>query len=315
MTDPQPQSARRRGEPWAVVSVLGYASANIFDRLGVAHADPLIGPFLRGLPSLLLGIFLVARNHTLDQLRPSSPRYIGRRAILAFILAGVVSTLGLFLYYFAMRVGGVTVTVPIQDTYVIWGTLIAWRFLRERIPRFAVAGVLLIVVGLATLSLGQSRGHPASPLWYWAVPLAFVTAFSYGISGVAWRDGQLRGAHQSIAIFLQFTSSVIVGLVGWLALGQGPARLDTNWHSILALLTSGVLSGVFAVYCLFTAFRLMAVARVSAFSSLTPLVATLLAHLFLHEYLNVLVFGGVALVSVGVLLTQVFRPAEERQAT
>jgi len=316
MADPQHQSARRRGELWAIGSVLGYASANIFDRLGVtvSHADPLIGPFLRGLPSLLLGIFLVARNHTLDQLRPGSPRYIGRRAILDFVLAGVVSTLGLFLYYFAMQVGGVTVTVPVQDTYVIWGTIIAWRFLGERIPRFAVVGVLLIVGGLVTLSWGQSRGHPTSPLWYWAVPLAFVTAFSYGISGVAWRDGQLRGAHQSTAIFLQFTSSVLVGLVGWLGLAQGPAMLDTNWHSISALLASGVLSGIFAVYCLFTAFRLMAVARVSAFSSLTPLVATLFAHFFLHEYLNALVFGGVALVSIGVLLTQVFRPAEEKQA-
>ena len=90
--------------------------------------------------------------------------------------------------------------------------------------------------------------------------------------------------------------------------------LDTNWRSISALLASGVLSGIFAVYCLFTAFRLMAVARVAAFSSLTPLVATLLAHFFLHEYLNGLVLGGVALVSVGVLFTQVFRPADEKQA-
>ena len=314
MAGPQNQIARR-GEPWAVGSVLGYASANAFDRLGVTNADPLIGPFLRGLPSLFLGVYLVWRHHSLDQLRPNSPRYIGRRAILTFILAGIVSTLGLFLYYFAMRVGGVTVTVPVQDTYVIWGTLIAWRFLHERIPRFAVLGVLLIVGGLVTLSWGQSRGHPASPLWYWAVPLAFVTAFTYGVSGVAWRDGQLRGAHQSTAILLQFTSSVLVGLAGWLALARGPAMPETNWHAIMALLASGVLSGIFAVSCLFTAFRLMAVARVSAFSALTPLVATLFAHFFLHEYLNGLVFGGVALVSIGVLLTQVFRPAEERQAT
>ncbi|HXX24531.1 MAG TPA: DMT family transporter [Terriglobia bacterium] len=310
----RPQDTRRRGEPWAAGSVLGYASANVFDRLGVIHADPLIGPVLRGLPSLFLGVFLVWRHHTLDQLRPASPRYIGRRAILCLILAGIVSTLGLFLFYFAMLVGGVTVTIPVQDTYVIWGTLIAWRFLHERIPRFAVAGVVLIFLGLVVLSWGQSKGHPVSPLWYWAVPLAFCTAFSYGISGVLWRDGQLRGAHQSTAIFLQFSTSVLVGLAGWVALARGPALLDANWNSILALLASGVLSGVFAVYCLFTAFRLMAVARVSAFSSLTPLLATLFAHFFLHEYLSGVVFGGVVLVSIGVLLTQVFRPAEEKQA-
>ena len=314
MVDTPRRDSRRRGEPWAAGSVLGYASANIFDRLGVIDADPLIGPFLRGLPSLLLGVFLVWKHHTLDQLRPASSRYIGRRAILSFIWAGIISTLGLFLYYFAIRVGGVTVTIPVQETYVIWGTLIAWHFLGERIPRYAVVGVLLIFVGLVTLSWGQFRGHPVSPLWYWAIPLAFCTALTYGISGVLWRDGQLRGAHQSTAIFLQFATSVLVGLVGLIALGRGPALLGISRHSLLALLASGVLSGILAIYCLFTALRLMAVARVYAFSSLTPLVATLFAHFFLHEYLNGLVFGGVVLVSIGVILTQVFRPSEERQA-
>jgi len=314
MADPQHENGRRRGEPWAMGVVLGYASANIFDRLGVTHDTPLIGPFLRGLPSLLLGIFLVWRHHTLNQLRPSSAQYIGRRAILSFIWAGVLSTLGLFLYYFAIRIGGVTVTVPVQETYVIWGTLIAWWFLHERIPRFAVVGVILIFGGLVALSWGQAKGHPASPLWYWAIPLALFTALSYGVSGVLWRDGQLRGAHQSTAILLQFLTSELVGLAGLILLGRGPTLLATSWHSLLALLTSGVLSGILAIYCMFTALRLMAVARVYAFSSLTPLVATLFAHLFLHEYLNVLVFGGVVLVSIGVLLTQVFRPAEEKQA-
>jgi len=314
MADASSRNARRRGEPWAAGSVLGYASANVFDRLGVIHADPLIGPFLRGLPSLFLGVVLVWRHHTLDQLRPASPRYIGRRAILSFIWAGILSTLGLFLYYFAIRVGGITVTIPVQETYVIWGTVIAWYFLGERIPRYAVVGVLLIFAGLVTLSWGQSHGHPASPLWYWAIPLAFFTALSYGISGVLWRDGQLRGAHQSTAIFLQFVTSELVALAGLILLGRGPTLLHTSWHSLLTLLTSGVLSGVFAIYCMFTALRLMAVARVYAFSSLTPLVATLFAHFFLHEYLNGLVFGGVMLVSIGVLLTQVFRPADERQA-
>jgi drug/metabolite transporter (DMT)-like permease len=177
-----------------------------------------------------------------------------------------------------------------------------------------VVGVLMIFGGLVTLSWGQTKGHPASPLWYWAIPLAFCTALSYGVSGVLWRDGQLRGAHQSTAILLQFVTSVLVGLVGLITLGRGPTLLNTSWHALSALLTSGVLSGILAIYCMFTALRLMAVARVYAFSSLTPLVATLFAHFFLHEDLNGLVFGGVILVTIGVLLTQVFRPAEERQA-
>ena len=305
---------RRRGEPWALGTVLGYASASIFDRLGVETADPLIGPVLRGLPSLLLGIILVLRHHTFGQMRPSSPRYIGRRAILVFVGAGIISTLGLFLYYFAIRLGGVIITIPAVETYVIWGTFIAWFSLHERIHRHAILGVGFIFAGLVALSLGQWAGHPISPGWYWAIPLAFTTALTYGISGVLWRDGQLRGAHQSTAIFLQFSTSVIVGLGGLLLIAPRLVFHKAAWGGWEELLVSGVLSGVFAIYCMFTALRLMAVARVYAFSSLQPLVATLFAHFFLHEFLNGLMLMGIVLVSIGVILTQVFRPKDERQA-
>ncbi len=305
---------RRRGEPWALGSVLGYASANIFDRAAVVQADPLIGPVLRGLPSLALGIVLVWKHRTLNQLRPSSPQYIGLRPILAFVAAGVISTCGLFLYYLAMSFGGVTITVPVQETYVIWGTLIAWVFLHERIHRYALGGVVLIFVGLVGLSFGQYRGHPISAHWYWAIPLGFTTALTYGISGVLWRDGQLRGAHQSVAIFLQFVTSVAVGFAGLVVAGRLPILQTATWRALVALLASGVLSGVLAIYCMFTALRLMAVARVYAFSSLTPLVATLFAHFVLREFLNGLMLVGIVLVSIGVILTQIFRPKDERQA-
>jgi drug/metabolite transporter (DMT)-like permease len=58
----------------------------------------------------------------------------------------------------------------------------------------------------------------------------------------------------------------------------------------------------------------MSVARVYAFSALTPLVAALFAFVFLAEYLSFLVLAGILLVSAGVALTQIFRPKEERQA-
>jgi drug/metabolite transporter (DMT)-like permease len=178
----------------------------------------------------------------------------------------------------------------------------------------ALVGIGLIAVGLALLSVGQWRGQPISPSWYWAVPLALFTALTYGISGVLWRDGQLRGAHQSVAILLQFTTSLAVAALGLVAFGHWALIRTTAWRDVLALLASGVLSGVVGVYCMFAALRLMAVARVYAYSSLTPLVAALLAHFFLREYLNFMMLAGVLVVSLGVALTQIFRPSEERQA-
>jgi drug/metabolite transporter (DMT)-like permease len=307
-------AARQRGEPWALGAVLGYAAANVFDRMAVVHADPLIGPLLRGLPSLLLGVFLVWRNGTLDQLRPGSARYVGRRAILPFLVGGVLSTMGLFVYYFAIRVGGVVITIPVLETYVIWGTLVAWFFLGERIRARALVGVGLIALGLVALAVGQRGGQSISPLWYWAIPLALFTAVTYGISGVLWRDGQLRGAHQSTAILSHSLTSMTVALIGLAALVRWSALAATSGRDVAALLTSGVLSGVVGIYSMFIALRRMTVARVYALRALTPLVAALFAHFFLHEYLNAAMLAGVLLVSFGVALTQIYRPGEERQA-
>ena len=60
--------------------------------------------------------------------------------------------------------------------------------------------------------------------------------------------------------------------------------------------------------------RLFSARELAAGSHVQGFLKDFAAHFFLHEYLNGLVFGGVMLVSIGVILTQVFRPAEERQA-
>jgi drug/metabolite transporter (DMT)-like permease len=314
METTQTKNAPRRGEPWAMVALMGYASAEILDRLAVKNIDPIVGPLLRGLPSLVLGIVLVWKNRTLGQLQQRSAQYIGNRAVSSLILAGIISTIGLFAYYFAMQLGGVVVTVPMLQTYAIWGTLIAWFFLGERIHVVALGGIGLLGVGLGFISWGQMRGQPASPFWYWAIPLALFAALTYGISGVLWRDAQLRGAHQSTAILLQFLASECVALVGLAIMGKTGLILSTAAQNLLTLLASGVLSGIIAIYCLFTALRLMAVARVYAFTSVNPLVAALFAHFFLHEHLNGLILTGILLVCVGITLTQVFRPKDEKQA-
>jgi drug/metabolite transporter (DMT)-like permease len=210
--------------------------------------------------------------------------------------------------------GGVTITIPVLQTYGLWGALVAWFLLDERVGRMVVLGLGLIALGLAALALGQHQGQPASPLWYWAIPLALFAALTYGLSGVLWRHGQLRGAHQSTAILVQFLASIAVALAGLAVSGRLFLMGTTPGRDLAALLASGILSGIVGVYGLFMALRLMTVARVFAYSALTPLVATLGAHFLLREDLNLLMLLGVCLTSAGVALTQIFRPAEEAQA-
>ena len=303
-----------RGELWALGMVLGYASVYIFDRIAVIHSDPLVGPFLRTLPSLALGIFLVWKNGTLDQLRRASPRYIGRQAIMRFVWAGLLSTFGLFLYYVAISLGGVVLTAPLVASYVIWGALFAWPLLGERLNGAAWGSIGVLVAGLVALAIGESHGQTMPSHWFWAIPLGAITAVTYGVSGVFWRDGQLRGAHQSTAILLQFATTITAAFVGLAAFGRLSVLFQTPWRDVAALLASGILSGIVGVYCYFMALRRMSVARVYAFAGLQPLLATLGAYFLLREFLSPLILGGILAISVGVTLVQVFRPASERQA-
>ncbi len=308
---PKPWSLSSFGELWALGGVVGYAGASVVERAAVVSADPLIGPLIRGLPSLALGILLLFARRTYRQLLPGSESYLGWRAMIVFIIPGVLSTIGLFAYYFALRLGGVAITVPVQQSFIVWGAIASWLYLGERFHRKAVMGVGILVLGLLVLTFGQMRGAPLSSRWYMAIPLALFTAISYGISGVFWRDGQLRGADQSTGIFLQFIASEITALIGLLWFGRFQALLETSPHDLGALFVGGILSGIVGIYGLFTSLKLMSVTRVYALFSLQPLVASVVAYFILKEYLNVQMMIGILLVCVGVAFVQVFKPVEE----
>jgi drug/metabolite transporter (DMT)-like permease len=306
----KPGKLTQVGELWALGGVLGFAVANVIEGDAMRQADPWIGPLIRGLPSLVMGLVLLFIRKTYRQLQPRSGQYIGHWAVAAFVIPGVLSTVGLFAYFFALQVGGVTITVPVQQSYIIWGAVASWLYLGERFTRIGLLGVGVLVAGLVVLVLGQLQGTPVSGNWFLALPLALFTAISWGVSGVFLRDGQLRGADQSTGIVLHFIASEIVALIGLMVFSRWGSVLETSAHVLGALVAGGVLSGIIGIYCLFTSLKLLSVTRAYALNSLTPLMAALLAYLFLKERLNWPMLLGIVMVCVGVALVQIFKPAE-----
>ena len=179
---------------WALGLVVGYASANIFDKLAVDQAVDqrigLLGPLLRGSPSLALGIFLVAKNRTLGEMIPGSPQYVGRRAILSFVGAGVLSTLGLFAYYLAVKIGRRDRDYAGAGNLRHLGHSDRLVFSGRALPRLCPRRYLLIFLGLLLLSFGEFRaagmltGRGMSSYWYWEDFASLFTALTYGVFGV-----------------------------------------------------------------------------------------------------------------------------------
>jgi drug/metabolite transporter (DMT)-like permease len=78
-----------------------------------------------------------------------------RRAIRAFIVSGLGETLAVLFLLFAYAHGPVVIVAPISATVPIWTMLLAALFLRdlERFTRAAVAGSILVVIGVIAISL------------------------------------------------------------------------------------------------------------------------------------------------------------------
>jgi drug/metabolite transporter (DMT)-like permease len=196
----------------------------------------------------------------------------------------------------------------------LWGIIAGWLYLGEKFNWRGVSGIILLVVGLMVLSYGQTVGTPVSEQWYYAIPLALGAALTWGVTGVMWRDGQLRGADHSTAIFIQFMSKAIFTGVALILMNRLQLMWSMSLHDLGALLISGLLSGLVAQYCLFKALRMMSVARVYALNSLNPILAAILAYFTINEYINTTMFLGLLTACIGVVLVQVFKPKYERKA-
>ena len=300
------------GELWILGAILGFAGSNFLDRVAVVKIDPWIGALVKSLPSLVFAVILLTTRGKWGQMRTGDPAYIGRKALMLFLASGVVSVLGLVVYFYALRMAGLALTIPFLQTQILWATVIGWIFMQERFHAPALIGIATVAAGLMLLSYGQMLGRPVSDSWAIGVPLALLAALAFSITGAIARAGQLKGADQSTGMFLRFGASVIVVLALVTLSGRLPLLSAASSRDIAALLASGVLNGVIAMYCFFTALRYMSVGRAFAINGANPIVAVALGAVFLGEYINGLMWTGIALGFVGILLVQLFKPSEKK---
>lgn len=145
---------------------------------------------------------------------------------------------------------------------------------------------------------------PVSNQWLLGALLALVPAVGWGFSGVIWRYGQSLGVDQSAGITVQFGVSVIAAFAFLLFSGNLGVYGEITVGDFSALLASGVFAGMIAVYCMFNAMRLLPAARVFVMNALTPLLTALFAGVLLGEYINGVMWVGMAVASFGVVLFQ-----------
>jgi drug/metabolite transporter (DMT)-like permease len=254
-------------------------------------------PALTGLRVALAALFLIGVSY-------AGPRpQLARRDILLLLLLGVLGN-GLYQLFFVhgvarTRAGNAALIVGSAPAFI---ALFARLRGLERVRRLTLAGIALSVGGVALViagSAGASNGEATllgsllvfGGVLCWTVYTIFLQPYTKRIHVV------------------QLSAITMVGGAVPLLIVSTPALIATDWAGVslggwLALFYASVVSMGVAYLFWYRGLRVLGPTRTAVYSNLQPIIALLVAWMFLNEIPTAFQAVGAATIVAGVFLTR-----------
>lgn len=221
-------------------------------------------------------------------------------ALLIVVSFGVAGT-------FAQLMANISRVIVVNYSMPVWGSMMAYFVLHERINRRTAIGLVLCVVGLAVLVYPTAEKSIEEPL---GLLLAFCCALGWGAGTVYMKWAPLKGDLMAIT-FWQLMIGVVFFGGAYLVFEGAPKIKSLRWQTWAGLLYNGVLgTGVAYVVWLSIVGRL-STAMASLGALLSPVVGVIGAIIFLGDRPTVSDIIGFALIlgaAACVLLPQRTKP-------
>jgi drug/metabolite transporter (DMT)-like permease len=277
--------------------------------------------FLALAAALCFAVALILTQYGLRTM-PSwrSPLYsIGGSMIIACVLAAIFVDPAGFQLQAALIFAGVGVVFPVVVSILsvrsnerlgpavagavgnvtpLFAVLGAVAFLDESLGPGRIAGLALIVSGVALLALRRGAGGRTWSVWVLLLPLS--AAMVRGAIQPAIKTGLALWHEPMAAAAIGYTMStiVILSLVGRRALREGPADREGVWW----FTGVGVFNGA-ATFLLYAALGLGSITVVAPLVAVFPLIAVVLSFFFLREErLHAMGLLGIVVSVAGVIL-------------
>lgn len=209
---------------------------------------------------------------------------------------GLAGGFGVYVTYLAVVKAGAGRATFINNTYVVWGALLAAWVLHERLRRTVITGSVIALAGLGLLTnIFSAAGHPT---FYDGVAVFSALLSAYVVVTIR----QLHATEHSSTIF---AAQCLYGLIVCLgpALYHPPALPPLT----LALLLAAGLCAAIGQLAMTRAFRDLPVAEGSLLQMLVPLGVALGSVLFFHEHFAAHELAGAALILAGCTFTALRR--------
>jgi transporter family protein len=254
---------------------------------GLKYADVSTATLVEQHVSVFLLVGLAIYYGEIGQVDPSS------RAFWAFFLAGAIgASFGKVFYYRGIDLIGASKATSVKNGSPLLTVILAVLFLGEEMSWFIVAGVTLIVVGIAVLSQAQtSPATGAGRFEYLLFPL--IAAFCFGINPIFKKIGVSAAGLPVLGALVTQSTALVCMLAFGRFMGLKVKRVRVPLRGLLFFSLAGVTEAVGSL-CTFFALIHGPAALLSPIWRVSPLVTFALARFTLKGIEVVTLRDGMA---------------------
>lgn len=265
-----------------------WGSSFLFMRLGAPEFGPVAMAALRVAGASLLLVPLLATRQGLGEM--------GREWRHLAVVGLLNSALPFALFAYAALSITAGLSSILNATTPLWGAIVAWLWLGNRLNGLRIVGLLLGFAGVIFLAWDKAEFKPGGTGWALAACLA--ATLCYGLAANYTKRFMAHISPLTVATGSQLFAALLLALpAAWLWPAQWPGARAWGGVALLAVLCSAI------AYILY--FRLMqriGATNTIAVTFLIPVFAVLWGWLFLGELFTLHMAIGCAIVLLGLAL-------------
>ena len=131
---------------YALLSALFASLTSILGKVGIENVESNLGTAIRTIVVLVMAWIIVFATKKQRDIKK-----IDKRSLIFLILSGVATGASWLCYYKALQDGLASIVVPIDKLSILVTVLFAYIFLKEKLSKKSLLGLMLIVVGTLLL--------------------------------------------------------------------------------------------------------------------------------------------------------------------
>ena len=226
-----------------------------------------------------------------------------------FVLGGFFQPILYFILetYTYRALASPTIAETFLSTNPLIAPIFAWLILRERVTRNNIWGILVSTAGMLLLVLAGAENFEIGDVW--GIPLALVTVCAAAGYSIVLKKIPERYSPLSIVLYVQliglcFFYPLWFVMDGDWSLVVGRWSLVDNLSSLVGVGYLAVLSSVVAFILFCYSVRCIGVTQANIFNNIRPVFTAVMMLLFFGEHLPLVKWVGIAMVIVGLFVSQ-----------